>query len=81
MERIPKVTEKKVKEQARKSFRSGVRLLTVACIEHAKGRVSQGSLIKIVDSCRSNLAISSDEYVKNLIKRINGGEKSNGQPG
>lgn len=75
-----KVTEKDVKQQAKKAFRSSVRLLTVACIEHAKGRVNQGSLIKIIDSCRNNMALSSDEYVKNLIKRINGGGKSNGQP-
>jgi hypothetical protein len=76
MERIPNVTEKDVKQQAKKVFRSNVRLLTFACIEHAKGRVSQDSLIKIIDSCRNSMALSSDKLIKNLLKKLNGEKES-----
>jgi hypothetical protein len=76
MERIP--SEKEVRQQAKIVFRKNVRLLTLACIEHAKGRVSQDSLIKIIDGCRNDMSLSSDKLVENLLKKINGEKKFRG---
>jgi hypothetical protein len=74
MERIP--SEKEIRQQGRKVFQGKIRFLILACREHLKGRITQNTMIYLIDKCRNDLAISSDKVVDGLLKKCSEKEKS-----